>query len=335
MAALDFPNSPTNGQVYTSPLGAAYVWDTVKWATAVGTNSYLEDAPSDGTLYGRENKGWVNALPLAGGTMQGELILNSDPINSNDAATKNYVDSLMFQAALTIGEVKLFAGGMPPPNWLKCDGTVYNNVDYPLLFAIIGYTYGGDGADTFAVPNLTGRTPIGIDDGTSYPIGSYGGEVQHILSYDEMPVHAHGVADPTHAHGVADPGHAHGFGDPGHAHSIADPGHGHGASQDGHTHNVPNVGNGSAGGANIAPGNGWRFTDVGTSGASANGVYIGGSGTGIGIYGAGTGCWVGGAYTSIGIYGAYTGIGIYNAGSSWGHNNMQPYISLLFIIRYQ
>jgi microcystin-dependent protein len=334
MAALDFPNSPTIGQAYTTSLGAIYKWDGVKWATAVGTNAYLVDAPSDGTLYGRNSGGWVNALPLYGGTMLGELILNSDPINNLDAATKNYVDLLMLEAALTIGEIKLFAGGTPPANWIACDGTVYNNVDYPLLFSVIGYTYGGDGVSTFAVPNLTGRVPLGTDHSTSYPIGSYGGEINHTLSWDEMPAHAHGVADPTHAHSIYDPSHVHGLGDPGHAHSVADPGHAHGASQGAHTHGLDHQVGTSSGGPNVAGGALWLITTVRTD-SQAPPTYTSGAGVSIGIYGAGTGMWVGYAGTGIGIYGAATGISIYNAGSSWGHNNMQPYVSVLYIIRFR
>jgi hypothetical protein len=90
MAAIDFPASPTTGQIFApAGVGVAWEWDGVKWV-AFSTST---DAPSDGTLYGRENANWVNALPLAGGTLTGELILAANPVNPLDAATKQYVDA--------------------------------------------------------------------------------------------------------------------------------------------------------------------------------------------------------------------------------------------------
>lgn len=49
-----------------------------------------------------------------------------------------------------------FAGPGSPAGWLLCDGALYNVADYPVLFAVIGYSYGGSGAQ-FAVPNLVGH----------------------------------------------------------------------------------------------------------------------------------------------------------------------------------
>ena len=45
-----------------------------------------------------------------------------------------------------------------------CDGAVYNISTYPALFAAIGNTYGGDGIVNFAVPDMRGRIPLGKDD---------------------------------------------------------------------------------------------------------------------------------------------------------------------------
>jgi microcystin-dependent protein len=52
------------------------------------------------------------------------------------------------------GEISMYAGSVQPDNHLFCDGAEYNREDYPNLFAIIGGTYGGDGVDTFCVPDL-------------------------------------------------------------------------------------------------------------------------------------------------------------------------------------
>jgi microcystin-dependent protein len=58
-----------------------------------------------------------------------------------------------------------FAGSVAPTGWLLCDGTIYNVVDYPRLFAVIINAYGGDGVTTFAVPDLRARVTAGV--GTS------------------------------------------------------------------------------------------------------------------------------------------------------------------------
>jgi microcystin-dependent protein len=57
------------------------------------------------------------------------------------------------------------------------------------LFSILGTTYGGNGINTFALPNLQGRVPVNAGNG--YVIGQSGGEDGHALSIGEMPAHSH------------------------------------------------------------------------------------------------------------------------------------------------
>lgn len=45
--------------------------------------------------------------------------------------------------------------------WLFCDGATLDIADYPDLFEAIGNGFGGDGVTTFAVPDMTGRVPLG------------------------------------------------------------------------------------------------------------------------------------------------------------------------------
>jgi hypothetical protein len=74
--ALDFPNSPTNGQYFTAPNGTVWMWDTVKWVAVPATGG-----------------GGPGYLALSGGTMTGAIVLAGDPTVSTQAATKNYVDT--------------------------------------------------------------------------------------------------------------------------------------------------------------------------------------------------------------------------------------------------
>lgn len=65
---------------------------------------------------------------------------------------------------LPVGVVIPWAGiTVPPCNYLLCDGASYNKSEYKKLFDTIQYTYGGSG-DTFKVPDMRGRFPLGISD---------------------------------------------------------------------------------------------------------------------------------------------------------------------------
>jgi hypothetical protein len=104
MAAIDFPASPTVGQIFTSG-SASWEWDGARWIAF----SSSTDAPSDGTLYGRENGAWVNALPLAGGTLTGPLVLNANPTAALGAAPKQYVDAqnVHYRSRIINGDMSL------------------------------------------------------------------------------------------------------------------------------------------------------------------------------------------------------------------------------------
>ena len=59
-----------------------------------------------------------------------------------------------------------FAGIVPPPGWLICDGTPIPRSTYADLFAVIGEMYGpGDGLTTFNLPDLRGEFLRGVDAG--------------------------------------------------------------------------------------------------------------------------------------------------------------------------
>ena len=64
-----------------------------------------------------------------------------------------------------LGEIKLFAGNFDPPGWLRCDGRLLAIRDHTSLFEILGNSYGGDGRNTFAIPDLRGRVPMGSGAG--------------------------------------------------------------------------------------------------------------------------------------------------------------------------
>jgi microcystin-dependent protein len=64
-----------------------------------------------------------------------------------------------------IGTIMPWAGNYVPQGWLACDGATYSFMQqsqFQALYAVIGNTYGGSPAEqTFAVPDLRGRVPMG------------------------------------------------------------------------------------------------------------------------------------------------------------------------------
>lgn len=92
----------------------------------------------------------------------------------------------------------MYAGSTVPSGFLACDGSAVSRTTYADLFAAIGTVYGpGDGESTFNIPNLSGRVAVGVDTGMS--IGSTGGSESVTLTANELPSHVHEI--PQHGHG--------------------------------------------------------------------------------------------------------------------------------------
>lgn len=104
-----------------------------------------------------------------------------------------------------VGEIRMFGGPYAPKGWHLCDGTRLEiNADTGALFSLIGTTYGGDGRTNFALPNLTGRLPIGMGQGpdlTYRELGQFGGKEGVTLTEEQMPSHTH-AAKATSAEGT-------------------------------------------------------------------------------------------------------------------------------------
>jgi microcystin-dependent protein len=106
-----------------------------------------------------------------------------------------------------IGEIRIFAGNFAPKGWAFCDGQIMPISQNTALFSLLGTMYGGDGKSTFALPNLNGKVPIGMGQGSGlsyYDEGQEGGQDNVTLMSSEMPAHAHTVTAGT----VAIPGYS-------------------------------------------------------------------------------------------------------------------------------
>ena len=63
------------------------------------------------------------------------------------------------------------------------------------LFTLIGTTYGGDGQETFGLPDLQGRVPVHAGQGPTisqnYQLGEKGGVETVTLTTQTIPIHSH------------------------------------------------------------------------------------------------------------------------------------------------
>lgn len=81
-----------------------------------------------------------------------------------DSSTEKYPNNKAVLDAinsktLSVGLLMPFAGDIPPPGWLRCDGAAISRITYANLFAVIGTKYGvGDRVNTFNIPNFVNRT---------------------------------------------------------------------------------------------------------------------------------------------------------------------------------
>lgn len=90
-----------------------------------------------------------------------------------------------------VGEIRMFAGNFAPAGWMFCDGQLLAISEYETLFQLIGTTYGGNGQDTFALPDLRGRAPVHM--GSGYAIGETGGVESVTLTLNQIPTHNHAL----------------------------------------------------------------------------------------------------------------------------------------------
>lgn len=108
-----------------------------------------------------------------------------------------------------VGEIRMFAGNFAPNGWMFCEGQTLPISENDVLFQLIGTTYGGDGQETFNLPNLASRVPIHMGtgpDGTTYQIGEMAGTEQETLTTQQIPSHTHPLTASTEPGAALTPG---------------------------------------------------------------------------------------------------------------------------------
>ena len=208
--------------------------------------------------------------------------------------------------SLPPGIVLPYGGINAPDGYLFCTGQELSTADYPELFAVIGYTYGGEG-DVFNLPNLGGRIPVGYkeDDELFNTVGFEGGEARHTLTVDEMPQHDHEY-NATHDHTFTGNSHSH------------------------------TLGSHYAGTTKYFLTSSYSFNFDGGDGISGSGDYYPKNDDGNYMSSTKTehshSC---GSTTVSGTVKSQDILGFtYYSGSSRPHNNLQPYLVMNYIIKY-
>lgn len=152
-----------------------------------------------------------NALQAAGSNLY--------YINGSGTAVQitdgNQLATALSSPALPAGATIPYAGTSAPAGWLLCDGAAVSRTTYATLFAVIGTIWGpGDGATTFNLPNMNGRTAIGtgsyidpVSGVVSRSLAEVGGAEKHVLITNELASHNH--TQNAHTHTVTDPSHTH------------------------------------------------------------------------------------------------------------------------------
>jgi microcystin-dependent protein len=94
-----------------------------------------------------------------------------------------------------VGEIRMFAGNFNPAGWMFCDGAILQIAENDTLFSLIGTTYGGDGVNTFGLPDLRGRIPVhqGTNAGRTFTVGEMAGTETVTLTVNQIPVHNHAL----------------------------------------------------------------------------------------------------------------------------------------------
>ena len=95
-----------------------------------------------------------------------------------------------------LGQLLLVAFNFAPAGWALCNGQLLSISQYTALFQLLGTTYGGDGVNTFALPDLRGRVPLSSGQGAglqNYAIAQAGGAEGVTLGVNQLPAHSHSV----------------------------------------------------------------------------------------------------------------------------------------------
>jgi microcystin-dependent protein len=157
------------------------------------------DSSSTGDLLTYDGTNWVAKKPVITISPTGNQLSHN---NMQPYTVLNYCIALQgiypsrSGADPFLGEIELYGFNFVPRGYALCDGSLMPISQNTALFSLLGTMFGGDGQSTFALPDLRGRVAVGQGTGPGLSlrtIGDKGGEEQHSLIVQELPVHNHQV----------------------------------------------------------------------------------------------------------------------------------------------
>jgi microcystin-dependent protein len=105
-----------------------------------------------------------------------------------------------------IGQLLLVGFNFAPLGYLPCDGRSLSIGQYDALYSLLGTTYGGDGVNTFNLPDLRGRVVVGVGGAQAYARGQTGGQERVTLTAAQVAAHSHALMASSQSANSALPG---------------------------------------------------------------------------------------------------------------------------------
>jgi microcystin-dependent protein len=149
---------------------------------------------SDARPYGTAGPQVSLAPPMLGSSGGGQPHSNLQPY-----LVLNFiiaVEQMPIMSGPFIAEIRIFPYSAVPTGWASCRGQLLPIAQNTPLFSLLGTTFGGDGRNNFALPNLQAATPMGTGQGPGLSergLGETGGSATVALIVSEDPVHTHAL----------------------------------------------------------------------------------------------------------------------------------------------
>jgi microcystin-dependent protein len=93
-----------------------------------------------------------------------------------------------------VGQIQPFGFNFAPKGWVPCNGQLLSIAQNTALFSLLGTNFGGDGQTTFGVPDLRGRSMVGVGQGpglSAVSLGEAAGSPTVTLLLTNLPNHNH------------------------------------------------------------------------------------------------------------------------------------------------
>src|SRR5262245_24052107 len=108
-----------------------------------------------------------------------------------------------------LGQIQPFGFNFAPRGWAMCQGQLLSIAQNTALFSLLGTMYGGNGQTTFGLPDLRGRSLVGMGQGpglTNIDQGEVAGSESATLIITQMPAHTHTATATSTLQGAAEAG---------------------------------------------------------------------------------------------------------------------------------